>query len=392
MNFISVATLTNQTFLITPRNAGQVVRFGGVDRVTTAEGPVRVYGSGAVQLSAGWWDQMMIVNGEYAGWYFDGSTPDSAESTVVGMPVHRYAWTGTADASTSTWESGQVVATADEAEYQRTVDSMVRFLHTVTCVSGPLVQNEFRSSDDIHRGYLVEFTMLAAVPFVFGLPYEIDVPPITPTVIEDTAFNLEPYPSAEMTNSTLTVATNYSTNPSLEVNTTDWTTSTEIVSGSDPATYFTSARVVGELAASGTASLRVRILGNGSTVVTNARSYMWATQSVPFSTGTGTRVSFNVWAACVEFAGASGGVINGIQVDVQWRATTTVLSTVVIGSSTDPADFGGKPYSLASQLKPPTANNALVRVRFDVTWSSSATPANNSEIRGYIDALAVTVP
>jgi len=43
-------------------------------------------------------------------------------------------------------------------------------------------------------------------------------------------------------------------------------------------------------------------------------------------------------------------------------------------------------------LKPPTANNALIRVRFDVTWSSSATPANNSEFRGYADALAVTIP
>jgi hypothetical protein len=77
---------------------------------------------------------------------------------------------------------------------------------------------------------------------------------------------------------------------------------------------------------------------------------------------------------------------------VQWRATTTVLSTVVIGSTTSAADFGGKAFSLASQLKPPTANNALVRVRFDVTWSSSSTAANNSEIRGYVDALAVTVP
>lgn len=351
---------------------------------TSASGIVLLPGTVLVGSTIDVTSALIEVN---SGAYFDGATPDTN--------LYDYAWVGTEDLSQSTLGARDITGYVPEADdvYQDRLDDYWRVLHTVTCVSGPLIQQAMKSNDKTHVGYLVEFTMLAAVPFVFSRPHEIEVPPITPTVIEDTAFNLEPYPSAELTNSTLTVATNYSTNPSLEVNTTDWTTSTEIVSGTDPAAFFTAGRVVGELSASGTASLRVRILGNdGGTVVTNARSYMWATQSVPFSTGTGTRVSFNVWAACVEFAGASGGVINGIQVDAQWRATTTVLSTVTIGSSTDPADFGGKAFSIASQLKPPTANNALVRVRFDVTWSSSATPANDSEIRGYVDALAVTVP
>ena len=56
MNFETVATLDDQTFLITPRNSGQVVRFGGVETVTTALVEVRAYGTGPVELSEGQWD------------------------------------------------------------------------------------------------------------------------------------------------------------------------------------------------------------------------------------------------------------------------------------------------------------------------------------------------
>ena len=331
-------------------------------------------------------DNMLLEKSSTVGTYFDGENPDTATDV--------YSWTGTAHASQSTLTTRPTVQVPEtDAQYRARVEAHMRFLHTVTCVSGPLVQSEFHSSDEIHFGYLVEFTMLAAVPFVFGLPREITVPPSTPTVVADAAFNLVPYPSAELASGTVLVATNYSPNPSVEVNSTDWVATNEIVSGTSPAAFFTSARVTGELAASGSSSFRVRILGNnGTTVVTNARSYMWATQAVTLPVGTGTRVSFSVWAALVEYAGASGGVPQGIHVEVQWRATTTVLSTVTIGATTNAAEFSGKAFSLKSQLKPPTANNALVRVRFDVTWSSSATPANNSEMRGYVDALAVTVP
>ena len=348
---------------------------------TTVVGVVTVPTGGALIL-----DNLLLEKSGTAGTYFDGNSVDTEIDT--------YAWVGTTNASQSTLFARPTIEVPEtDDEYETRVESYMRFLHTVTCVSGPLVQSEYHSSDKIHYGYLVEFTMLAAVPFVFGLPREITVPPSTPTVVADAAFNLVPYPSAELASGTVLVATNYSPNPSVEVNSTDWAATSEVVSGTSPAAFFTSGRVTGELAATGSSSFRVRILGNnGSTVVTNARSYMWATQAVTVPVGTGTRMSFNVWAALVEYAGASGGVPQGIHVEVQWRATTTVLSTVTIGATTTAAEFSGKAFSLKSILKPPTANNALVRVRFDVTWSSSATPANNSEMRGYVDALAVTVP
>jgi len=49
-----------------------------------------------------WWDDVLIVEGAYTGDYFDGDTPSNGLTT--------YAWTGTADASTSTGSSDHVSA------------------------------------------------------------------------------------------------------------------------------------------------------------------------------------------------------------------------------------------------------------------------------------------
>jgi hypothetical protein len=280
-----------------------------------------------------------------------------------------------------------------DEEYSTRIDTYRRYLHTVTCISGPLVQREIRSSDKQTEAYIVEFTMLAAVPFVFGVTREIELQPSIPTVLQDIPFNLVTHPSAELGSGTIIAATNYSTNPSLETNATGWTATTEVVSGSNPSAFFTSGRVTGELAADGTASMRGRILGNnGTTSVTNARSYIWLEQQVTL-TGlpNATRMSFNAWGAVAILAGASGTTLNGVQVTAVWRTGTTTLSTVTVGTGTT-GDYGGKAYTIKSQSKPNAADNVLVRLRFDVTWSSSSNGANNSDVRAYADALAVTVP
>jgi len=280
-----------------------------------------------------------------------------------------------------------------DEDYATRVDTYRRYLHTVTCVSGPLVQQELRSKDNQTHGFIVEFTMLAAIPFVYGVTREIALQPTIPTVLQDIPFNLITHPSGELGSGTIVAVTNYSTNPSVEVNATGWAASTQVVSGTDPAAFFTSGRVTGELAADGTASFRGRILGNnGTTSVTNARSYIWLDQQVTLSGfANGTRMSFNIWGAVAIVAGASGSTINGVQVTAIWRTGAATVSTVTVGTGTT-GDYGGKAYTIKSQLKPNAADNVLVRVRFDVTWSSSSNGANNSEIRAYADALAVTMP
>lgn len=263
-----------------------------------------------------------------------------------------------------------------DEEYAALVSEYRRFLHSVRCVSGPFVVAERRSQDGIHVGRLVEFTLLAGVPWVYGVPKEIDVPPLVPSVMQDVAYNLIPYPSAELTPGTaVIVATNYASNPSLETNFAGWT------AGADaplPAAQVTSGRVVGELAAVGTASFRVVFAPTSA----GAGGNFYADAAVTgFPTAAGYRFSVNIWAAQVVMAGAP--VRGTMEVVAIWRTGTTIDRVDVLG--TIPLDGG---YISAKSITPPAgSDNVFVRVRANMTsWS------NGDVIRLYADALAVTNP
>lgn len=76
MRFVTLDTVTtSSTVLITPRYAGQIVRLGSQEVVTEAETPVRLFGTGEIVVSTGFWDELMIVEGRYDGPYRDGSFP-----------------------------------------------------------------------------------------------------------------------------------------------------------------------------------------------------------------------------------------------------------------------------------------------------------------------------
>lgn len=79
-----------ESFQIRPRNAGQTYILNGDPRVTT-DHPIHVNGPAMIETGQGWWDNLMIVEGEYTGGYFDGNTvsgvvPVSATSTPVTVP------------------------------------------------------------------------------------------------------------------------------------------------------------------------------------------------------------------------------------------------------------------------------------------------------------------
>lgn len=393
-----VASATNQATLGTgiAIGAGEVYELdltgpSFTAATTSTSGIVFVIKGGAVGQTV---DFSQVVIEPNAGFgFFDGAFPDDN--------LTDYAWLGTAGSSISTMSVRSLADFPEgDSTYDPKIDAYRRYLHTVTCVSGPLIQEEFLSEDKVHCGYLVEFTLLAATPAVYGVTKEVTLNPTTPAPLQDTVFNLVRTPSVGLTDGPIVGAQNFSTNPSVETNATDYTNSVETVTGSAATSYFTAGRVVGELNATpGTASYRGRILGNGSTAV-NGRSYIWLQQSVPLASlpgamiapPTGSRLSFAVWAAATIQAGASASAINGIQVTAVWRTGTTVLSTITVGSTTTAADYNGKSYMLDSQLKPDAADNVLIQVRVDVTWASSATPANNSDIRAYMDTVAVTMP
>lgn len=97
MNFVTLVSISNQTVVIIPRYSGQVLRLGSVEVVTVAEQPARVYGTGVVEVSEGYWDLCTVVDGNYDGPAFAG---DSGTIIIDGQPYDTF-WAGVPDSSSS---------------------------------------------------------------------------------------------------------------------------------------------------------------------------------------------------------------------------------------------------------------------------------------------------
>lgn len=386
MNFVEIAVLDNQVLIITPRQTGQIVRFNGTDRVTVGLSPIRLVGSGPVLLSSGWWDNLLITDSDYDGPYFDGDSPSTENS--------RTSWEGTPGGSQTLRETRTLedIPWTDE-QYRDHVDSYRRMLHDVTRISGPLVQAERVSNDGVHVGRVVEFTLRAHNPHVYGIPREVELAPSLPTVVQDVLYNLAPRPNGEVPGAAVVAATNFVLNPSLEVNATGWVGSVAAFSGSAPASYFTSGRVVGELSAAAPASFRARLLGNGSTAASGVANLAIANEVDISARPAGSRVSVTMWGAVIVLAGQAASTVQAVTLTAEWLTSAGVLiNAESIDGSAAPADFGGRVYSRKSMLPPANAARVRLTLRAQTSWASSATPANNSDIRLYGDALAVTVP
>lgn len=386
MNFVEIAVLANQVFIVTPRETGQIVRFNGTDRATVALSPIRVVGSGPVLLSSGWWDDVLITNSEYDGPYFDGDSPETVDS--------RTEWEGTPGGSQTLRESRRLeqIPWTDE-QYQERVESYRRLLHDVTRISGPIVQSERVSNDGMHVGRVVEFTLAAHNPHVYGIPREVELAPSLPTVVQDVLYNLAPRPNAEVPGAAMVAATNFALNPSLEVNANGWVGSVATFSGASPASYFTSDRVTDELSASGPASFRSRLLGNPSAAASGVANLAIAAEVDISARPAGSRVSVTMWGAVLVLAGQASSTVQAVTLTAEWLTSAGAVITAESIDGTDVlSQFGGRAYSRKSMLPP--ANTARIRLtlRAQTSWASSATPANNSDIRLYGDALAVTVP
>jgi hypothetical protein len=364
--------------------------------IITTAATLSLYNGAAAGNGEVWFDDFLIVEGEYLDGYFDGDTPDDPGTDGL-EPLYRYAWTGAVDASTSTYEERVFyIGPEPDETYYPFVDEWRRYLHSVRCISGPFTVQEAVSEDGMHVGRLVEFTLLAEVPWVFGITKEIEVPPTVPGVMQDIAYNLFPFPSMELTaGAAFPVAINYATNPSLETNATQWSASVGLNSGSAPDAYFTSGRVTGELAAAGAgvASMRARILGNGSTAASGqARMQIYMTQSLA-AIDPEERPSFSIWVAGVSVGGATGAQIVSIKGSVELGTGDPTPDLILdMGTITSPTDIAGHVFTAPSTEIPAGVTQAVIYITATVNWSSSATPASNSDIRIYADAVAITVP
>lgn len=106
MTFVTVATLADQTLVVTPRYSGQSYKFGSDTFISEALIPIRLTGDGTVELGDGWWDDVAIVDGGYDGPYFDGNTAPIFENQHS-----RTTWDDTPESSTSTMEIYTILKT-----------------------------------------------------------------------------------------------------------------------------------------------------------------------------------------------------------------------------------------------------------------------------------------
>ena len=312
----------------------------------------------------------IIIERGYGGSYFDGDTLDTT--------TERYAWVSGANNSESFMEARtEYLSPEGDDTYLPLVDTYRRYFHDVACTSGPFTVGEYASSDGVHVGRLVEFTITAENPWMYGVTTPVDVPPTVPTVVQDIAYNLAPYPSAELAGPAVVAATNYATNPSVETNATGWAktqaaaiTAGEVVGG----------RVTGELAAVGVASYRSVFTAAGSSGIPGTFSNE---QEVALGAGAGARYSINMWSAAVIMAGTP--FLGDIIFRAYWRSSAggTILRTDELG--TVPANGGA--ISVDSILPPVGATHVLVRATAQLaSWNAGTI------VRLYSDALAVTNP
>lgn len=279
---------------------------------------------------------------------------------------------------------------ADEDEYAPQVRPLWRYMHDVALISGPLEVKTSRSSNGLHFGRMVEFTLYAEKPWVYAATSVIDVPPTVPVVVQDIPYNLAPYPSAELAGAPVVIATNYSQNPSLETVDTGWAGSVSAVEGAAPAAHFAAGRISNELAAVGASSYRARLAGTGAAA--NGVARLSIRHTIPLAAvPAGFTPSVSIWTALVISGGAAGSELQALSAAVEWMsAAGAVISQTEIGSTA--ASFSGRVFAARRLAIPAGAASARILVRADVRWTSSADAATNTDVRLYADAAALTIP
>lgn len=255
------------------------------------------------------------------------------------------------------------------------VDEEMRILHGVKEVTPLLKEQEFERPGSF--GYIMEFTLGAEQPQLFGLPLMADYPTFGSTVVQDVPFNLITHPSAELGSGVAIISQNLSPNPSVETNAIGWVASADGVQV--PIANITSARSL-ELAAVGAASFKVTFTAASANAV---GGWFAAQQEVPLLANPTYkwRYSINIWGAGSNQTGSA--VLGALEVEAVWLVGGVPTRTDALGTI-----VGGSGNVSVKGIAPPSGSTSvIVRVRQRVTsWAAG------NVVRIYADALAVTNP
>ncbi|WP_333810803.1 hypothetical protein [Timonella senegalensis] len=84
LSFVEVASITDETVLWRPLENWQRLRHNGLEVGPSADGLIRVYGSGVIEASEGFWLARGRFAGRYDGPLFEGSSKDQVTRDDLG--------------------------------------------------------------------------------------------------------------------------------------------------------------------------------------------------------------------------------------------------------------------------------------------------------------------
>lgn len=266
---------------------------------------------------------------------------------------------------------------SSDSEYRAHIDRLVRLIHGVKLISGPISLSQRRVRDNAYL-HEIEFTLGASSPHIYTRTTDPGLITSESAFLLDSPYNLIPTPSAELPTSTKVVLSrNLVTNPSFEVNISGWAAGLVSSSGSTPPTIATARSTA--ISAHGAASMLSRIQptsGSGRMSFMAEQSTGADVSSIP----TGGSISITAWAALIS--AATPATLHSLSLSVVFRDS----GGTQIDKMTFPgANLDGNVWS-ANIKKPANATRAYVAITADVSWVSG------SDVRLYVDAVALTTP
>lgn len=276
-----------------------------------------------------------------------------------------------------------------QADYDERVDDLRRFMHGVAATSGPLRVQYLKSQDSSARGATMEWTITSERPWIYTKTRPVELPTTSSTVINDTPFNLVPYPSAELAGSAVVVATNYVANPSFETQVdTGWSGAFDLYSGTAEGIVQAGGLGGPPLVAAGVVSMSAFVVQQDLGRVGEWGHRHWYEVTLP-SLPAGTRYSASIWGYFVQASGSASALTSTSAFgSLVWlNNANTVLRTDSMGS-VSPAPQGHA-FDIKSVLPPVGATKARVSVGFRYAFN---TATSTFRVDMYYDACALTVP
>lgn len=318
----------------------------------------------------------LIAVDEGSDW-FDGNSDPGFDSE--GTQIVRYSWEGAEGDSVSVQETRTVEYQETDDEYLDRLEPVLRYLHDVGTVSGPIESEEYGSGDCWILE--VEFTLASQLPYAYSRPVPIPISSDSTTVtIEDTAYNLMRFPEAAEGDGTEAFTAHQYT-PRGDVSTDSlWSGSgtgefSDVNTGTTNESYFQSNEAFLVRAVSSGE-------GNGQIVAEYLTSVpTWGGIFSPPVLG-GNTASGTFWCGV---SGDYGAEVSTLIVSAYLRAGGSTVSTTLIAVVSNPSEGMVIPFT---GLEVPVG---VDEIRFRAIGNASADEAGKA-VRLYVDAAAVTVP